>query len=77
MQIEDGVGDNAGCALLVPARGHHQDGYIVGSDHPENHFIPLHNALWEDSGKVSSDRPEYQYKSSPALNCCLAHRLQT
>lgn len=48
MQVEDGVGDNTGCALLVPTRGHHEDGYIMGSDHAENHFIPLHNARWAD-----------------------------
>lgn len=60
MQIEDGVGDNAGCALLVPTRGHHEDGYIMGSDHPENHFIPLHNALWED-GEGKINRPEFPW----------------
>lgn len=48
MQIEDGVSNDTGCALLVPTRGHHEDGYIVGSDHTENHFISLYNALWED-----------------------------
>lgn len=58
MQIEDRVGDNTGCALLVPTRGHHEDGYIVGSNYPENHFISLHNALREDR-EVSLDRPEF------------------
>lgn len=29
----------------------------MGSDQPENHFVPLHNALWEDrKGEVRQAR---------------------
>lgn len=48
MQVQDGVGDNAGRLFLVSPGRHHEDGNAPSLRSPEHDFISLYNTLAED-----------------------------
>jgi len=60
VQVEDGVGDDAGGSLLVPPGRHHEDGDAVSPRRPEQDLVSLHDAL----AKRDKRRAVSRYRAS-------------
>lgn len=51
MQVEDGVGDDAGSLLLVSSGCHHEYGDAPSPRSPKHNLVPLYDALEEEDGR--------------------------